>query len=145
MLLVLLCLQGVQAILNLYLPNLNAEIIDKGVLTGDTGYIWRKGGVMLIVAFVQATFAVAAVFLGSTQFQGGRFNVAGTLVAVVVLAVGVKGLQLAGAPVWLPDLFNGVALLAAVGFAQYQRSPTARTAAIRRVLRLRLGERSTTQ
>ena len=89
--------------------------------------------------------AFAAVFLGSTQFQGGRFNVAGTLVAVVVLAVGVKGLQLAGAPVWLPDLFNGVALLAAVGFAQYQKAPTARTAAIRRVLRLRQGEKSTTQ
>ena len=42
--------------------------------------------------------AFAAVFLGSTQFSGGRFNVAGTLVAVIVLAVGVKGLQLAGAP-----------------------------------------------
>lgn len=88
--------------------------------------------------------AFAAVFLGSTQFYSGRFNVGGTLVAVVVLAVGVKGLQLAGAPIWLPDLFNGVALLAAVGFAQYQTAPTARTAAIRRVLRLRGGERRTT-
>jgi ribose transport system permease protein len=86
--------------------------------------------------------AFAAVFLGSTQFYSGRFNVAGTLVAVVVLAVGVKGLQLAGAPIWLPDLFNGVALLAAVGFAQYQSAPTARTAAIRRVLRLRGRERA---
>ena len=84
--------------------------------------------------------AFAAAFLGSTQFYGGRFNVAGTLAAVAVLAVGVKGLQLAGAPVWLPDLFNGVALLAAVGFAQYQKAPTARTAAIRRALRLRTGE-----
>jgi ribose transport system permease protein len=79
--------------------------------------------------------AFAAVFLGSTQFQQGRFNVAGTLVAVAVLAVGVKGLQLAGAPIWLPDLFDGVALLLAVGFAQLQRAPATRTAAIRRVLR----------
>ena len=79
--------------------------------------------------------AFAAAFLGSTQFSGGRFNVAGTLVAVIVLAVGVKGLQLAGAPIWLPDLFNGVALLAAVGFAQYQKAPGVRGAAIRRVLR----------
>ena len=86
--------------------------------------------------------AFAAAFLGSTQFHRGRFNVAGTLAAVLVLAVGVKGLQLAGAPIWLPDLFNGVALLAAVGFAQYQKSPTARTAAIRRVLRLRAGDRT---
>jgi ribose transport system permease protein len=81
--------------------------------------------------------AFAAAFLGSTQFHGGRFNVAGTLVAVAVLAVGVKGLQLAGAPIWLPDLFNGAALLAAVGFAQYQKAPATRTAAIRRTLRLR--------
>jgi ribose transport system permease protein len=46
--------------------------------------------------------AFAAVFLGSTQFYGGRFNVAGTLVAVAVLAVGVKGLQLAGLPSGCP-------------------------------------------
>lgn len=81
--------------------------------------------------------AFAAAFLGSTQFYSGRFNVAGTLIAVMVIAVGVKGLQLAGAPIWLPDLFDGVALIAAVGFAQRQTSPTARTAAIRRTLRLR--------
>ncbi|ADP83680.1 ABC transporter permease [Pseudofrankia inefficax] len=85
--------------------------------------------------------AFAAAFLGSTQFRGGRFNVAGTLMAVAVLAVGVKGLQLGGAPIWLPDLFDGVALIAAIGFAQYQKAPTARTAAIRRTLRLRGRER----
>jgi ABC-type sugar transport system ATPase subunit/ribose/xylose/arabinose/galactoside ABC-type transport system permease subunit len=79
--------------------------------------------------------AFAAAFLGSTQFQGGRFNVLGTLVAVAVLAVGVQGLELAGAPVWLPNLFNGAALLLAVGFAQVQKAPTSRTAAIRRSLR----------
>ncbi len=80
--------------------------------------------------------AFAAAFLGSTQLRGGRFNVGGTLMAVAVLAVGVKGLQLGGAPIWLPDLFDGVALLAAIGFAQYQKAPTARTAAIRRSLRI---------
>ncbi|HLI43708.1 MAG TPA: ABC transporter permease [Acidimicrobiales bacterium] len=80
--------------------------------------------------------AFAATFLGSTQFTGGRFNVGGTLIAVAVLAVGVEGLDLAGAPIWLPDLFDGVALLLAVGFTQAQRPPGARTAAIRRSLRL---------
>ncbi|WP_134765174.1 ABC transporter permease [Nocardioides sp. 1609] len=65
--------------------------------------------------------AYAAAFLGSTQFRSGRYNVAGTLVAVFVLAVGVKGLQLGGAPVWIPDLFNGMALLLAVGMARTQR------------------------
>jgi ribose transport system permease protein len=79
--------------------------------------------------------AYAAAFLGSTQFRGGRYNVWGTVVAVYVLATGVKGLQLAGAPVWIPDLFNGVALLLAVGMAKYQRA-AGRTSAIRRVLRL---------
>ena len=64
--------------------------------------------------------AFAAAFLGSTQFRGGRYNVLGTIVAVYVLATGVKGLQLAGAPTWIPDLFNGVALLIAVGLAKYQ-------------------------
>lgn len=79
--------------------------------------------------------AFSAAFLGSTQFRGGRFNIWGTVVAVYVLAAGVKGLQLAGAPVWIPDLFNGVALLIAVGMAKYQRAAH-RTGAIRRTVRL---------
>jgi ribose transport system permease protein len=79
--------------------------------------------------------AYAAAFLGSTQFRGGRYNVWGTVVAVYVLATGVKGLQLAGAPVWIPDLFNGAALLLAVGMAKFQGS-AGRTSAIRRALRL---------
>lgn len=78
---------------------------------------------------------ITAVFLGSTQFRGGRCNVWGTVLGTYVIATGVKGLQLAGAPLWIPDLFDGVALLLAVGIAGYQRSPTARTAAIRRALR----------
>lgn len=65
--------------------------------------------------------AFSAAFLGSTQFGRGRFNVVGTVLTVYVLAVGVKGLQLAGAPTWVPDLFNGVALLLAVGIAQWRR------------------------
>ncbi|MFJ2160539.1 ABC transporter permease [Streptomyces sp. NPDC087856] len=76
----------------------------------------------------------AAVFLGSTQFRGGRYNVWGTVLAVYVLAIGVKGLQLGGAPVWIPDLFNGVALILAVGLARFQRRST-RAEAVRRTLR----------
>jgi ribose transport system permease protein len=78
---------------------------------------------------------IAAVFLGSTQFRGGRYNVWGTVVAAYVLATGVKGLQLAGAPIWIPDLFNGLALLIAVGLAAYRRPPISRADAIRRLLR----------
>ena len=58
--------------------------------------------------------AFAAVFLGATQLRGGRFNVWGTLLASFTLAVGVKGLTLGGAPLWLPEVFNGAALLVAV-------------------------------
>jgi ribose transport system permease protein len=79
--------------------------------------------------------AFSAAFLGSTQFRGGRFNVWGTLVAVYVLATGVKGLQLAGAPIWIPDLFNGTALLLAVGLAKWETTAT-RAGAVRRLMRL---------
>jgi ribose transport system permease protein len=65
--------------------------------------------------------AFAAAFLGSTQLKPGRFNVWGTVLAVYVLATGVKGLQLVTGVQWLNDMFNGVALLAAVGFAVWRQ------------------------
>jgi ribose transport system permease protein len=61
--------------------------------------------------------AFAAAFLGTTQVKPGRFNVLGTMVAIFLLATGVKGLQLAGAPDWVNDLFNGVALIIAVSLS----------------------------
>jgi ATP-binding cassette subfamily B protein len=70
LLMVLIALQAVQAVLNLYLPNLNADIIDNGVLPHKIGYIWRTGGTMLGVTFVQALFAIAAVYLGSRVAMG---------------------------------------------------------------------------
>jgi ribose transport system permease protein len=78
--------------------------------------------------------AFTAAFLGSTQFRGGRFNVWGTMVSVYVLAAGVKGLQLWGAPIWIPDAFNGLSLLLAVGLAKFQGGDGYRL--IRRTLRL---------
>ncbi len=59
----------------------------------------------------------AAVFLGTTQFKVGRLNVWGAVVALYLLATGVKGLQLMGAQLWVTDLFNGIALIGAVGVA----------------------------
>ncbi|KQU07169.1 sugar ABC transporter permease [Rhodococcus sp. Leaf7] len=61
--------------------------------------------------------AFSAVFLGSTQIRAGRVNVLGTLIAIYLLATGVKGLQLAGAPSYVNDLFNGLALIIAVALA----------------------------
>jgi ATP-binding cassette, subfamily B, multidrug efflux pump len=69
-LLVLFALQGVQAMANLYLPNLNAHIIDRGVVLGNTRYISKLGALMLAVTLVQACFAVAAVYLGSRVAMG---------------------------------------------------------------------------
>jgi ATP-binding cassette subfamily B protein len=70
MLVVLVGLQGVQAIASLYLPNLNADVIDRGVLRGDTGYIWRIGGLMLGVTAIQMVFSLAAVYVGSRIAMG---------------------------------------------------------------------------
>ena len=50
LLLCVLLLQFAQVMASLYLPTLNADIIDKGVATGDTGYIWRMGAFMLAVS-----------------------------------------------------------------------------------------------
>ncbi len=61
--------------------------------------------------------AFTAVFLGATQIRPGRFNVLGTLVAIFLLATGVKGLQLLGAAQWVTDMFNGLALVVAVSLA----------------------------
>lgn len=72
--------------------------------------------------------AFAAAMLGSTQIKRGRYNIWGTVIAVYVLATGITGLRLAGAPVWIPDLFNGVALLVAVAVTARQRRPKARRA-----------------
>ena len=59
----------------------------------------------------------AACFLGTTQLKIGRFNVWGAVIALYLLATGVKGLQLIGSQLWVTDLFNGVALIAAVSVA----------------------------
>jgi len=61
--------------------------------------------------------AFAACFLGTTQFKLGRFNVWGTVLAIYLLATGVTGLELAGGMAWITDLFDGLALIAAVGIA----------------------------
>jgi ATP-binding cassette subfamily B multidrug efflux pump len=66
-------LQLVQTLATLYLPTLNAEIIDNGVITGDTGYIVRTGGVMIVVTLVQIICSIGAVYLGArTAMAVGR-------------------------------------------------------------------------
>ncbi|MBE7701336.1 ABC transporter ATP-binding protein [Oerskovia sp. Sa1BUA8] len=63
--LILLVLQLVQTIATLYLPSLNADIIDQGVTQGDTAYIMRTGGVMLVISLGQVICAIVAVYFGA--------------------------------------------------------------------------------
>ncbi|KAA2253840.1 ABC transporter ATP-binding protein [Solihabitans fulvus] len=66
-------LQLVQTIATLYLPTLNADIIDNGVVKGDTGYIMSTGGVMLAVTLVQIVCSAGAVYFGArTAMAVGR-------------------------------------------------------------------------
>ena len=66
-------LQLLGTIAALYLPTLNADIIDNGVAHGDTGYIMRTGMWMLLVSLVQITCSVVAVYFGAqTAMSFGR-------------------------------------------------------------------------
>ncbi len=62
--------QAIQAVAGLLLPTLNADIIDKGVARGDTGYIGRLGLVMLGVSLIQVLFSVLAVRFGARIAMG---------------------------------------------------------------------------
>lgn len=69
----LVLLQLIATLAALFLPSLNADIIDNGVTVGDTGYILSAGGVMLLVSAVQIISSAAAVFLGArTAMSVGR-------------------------------------------------------------------------
>ena len=57
--------QLIQSIASLLLPSLNADIIDNGIATGDTGYILMIGGMMLGITLVQVAAAIAAVYFGA--------------------------------------------------------------------------------
>ncbi|WP_432972081.1 ABC transporter ATP-binding protein [Dactylosporangium sp. CA-233914] len=80
-------LQLVQTLATLYLPTLNADIIDSGVVNGDAGYILRIGGFMLAVTLVQIVCSAAAVFYGArTAMALGRDVRAGLFVKVQQLS-----------------------------------------------------------
>ncbi|MFO7299063.1 MAG: ABC transporter ATP-binding protein [Actinomycetes bacterium] len=69
----LVALQFVSTLAALYLPSLNADIIDHGVARGDTSYIMRTGGWMLLVSLAQAVTSIAALWFGArTAMSVGR-------------------------------------------------------------------------
>jgi ATP-binding cassette, subfamily B, multidrug efflux pump len=69
----------VQVIANLYLPTLNADIINNGVVTGDTGYIIKTGAIMLGVTLIYVIAAITAVYFGSKTSMGLGRDVRGSL------------------------------------------------------------------
>ena len=72
-LIVIALLLLVQAFTNLYLPNLNADIINNGVVTGDVGYIVRVGGIMLLVSGVLVLASIVTVYFSArTSMRVGR-------------------------------------------------------------------------
>ena len=75
LILIVLGLQLVQTIAALALPDVNADIIDHGVLQGDTGYIWRHGALMLGISLVQIAFNIGAVYFGARIAAGFGKNV----------------------------------------------------------------------
>ncbi|CAN7293010.1 ABC transporter permease [Rhizobium sp. LjRoot30] len=63
--------------------------------------------------------ALVGAFLGSTTIKPGRVNVWGTMIGVIILAVGIAGIQQFGGSFFVEPLFNGVTLLVAIGIAGY--------------------------
>ncbi|MGE3307845.1 MAG: ABC transporter permease, partial [Rhizobiaceae bacterium] len=65
--------------------------------------------------------AFAAVFLGSATIREGQFHIMGTLVGVLILAVGFNGLSIFGAPTYFQPIFKGGILVLAVGMSTLAR------------------------
>jgi len=69
----------IQSIANLYLPNLNADIINNGIAKGDTDYIWRTGAIMLGVTLVLGVLAIISVYFASRASMGVGRDVRGAV------------------------------------------------------------------
>lgn len=72
-LIAVLFFQAAAVLASLYLPNLNADIINEGVAKGDTNYIWTRGGFMLAIAFGQIVASIIATFFAArAAMSAGR-------------------------------------------------------------------------
>jgi ribose transport system permease protein len=105
--------------------------VASGLLVGFTGCVLASK-LQIGQANVGLDFllpALVGTFLGSTTIRPGRVNVWGTIVGVLILAVGISGIQQLGGAFFVEPLFNGVTLLVSIalaGFAQRRRSATTR-------------------
>jgi len=94
-------------------------MIVTSLLAGVAGLllVGRIGSVLSAIGPSYLLPAFAGCFLGTTQLKPGRFNVWGTVLSLYLLATGVKGFQLVSGQDWVTYMFNGVALILAVGLA----------------------------
>ncbi|MGU3436401.1 ABC transporter ATP-binding protein [Actinomycetes bacterium M1A6_2h] len=72
-------LQLFATVASLYLPSLNADIIDNGITRGDTNYILSTGGVMLAVSFVQIMCSIGGVYFGAKAAMAAGRDLRGAL------------------------------------------------------------------
>jgi ATP-binding cassette subfamily B multidrug efflux pump len=107
LLILLVVLQAVQAGASLYLPTLNADIIDKGVLAGDNGYIRTTGLEMLLFTLIQVVFSVGAVYCGAKVAMAFGRDVRRDLFHRVI-AFSQREVNLFGAPSLITRITNDV-------------------------------------
>jgi ATP-binding cassette subfamily B multidrug efflux pump len=100
-------LQAGQATAGMFLPTLNARLIDDGVLTGDQAAIWRTGGVMLTVSLVQAGLTAGAVWYGTHAGMAFGRDVRADLFAGVT-RMSAREVSHFGAPSLITRLTNDV-------------------------------------
>lgn len=102
-----LVLQLVATVASLWLPTLNADIIDYGIARGDTDYIWRVGGLMLAASAVQAAAQIAAVW-GAARISMGVGRDVRAAVFERVLSFSSRELGQFGAPTLITRSTNDV-------------------------------------
>jgi ribose transport system permease protein len=97
------------------------SFVASGVLTALAGVLLasklRIGQASVGLEFLLP--ALVGAFLGSTTIKPGRVNVWGTMVGIVILAIGISGIQQFGGSFWVEPMFNGVTLIVAIGIAGY--------------------------
>ena len=107
LLVVVIALSLVGSMASLFLPSLNAAIIDNGVARGDTAYIWRTGGVMLVVSLLQVVCTITGTYFGARVAMSFGRDVRGAIFGRV-LAFSAREVNRFGAPSLITRTTNDV-------------------------------------
>ncbi|SHH28527.1 monosaccharide ABC transporter membrane protein, CUT2 family [Jatrophihabitans endophyticus] len=101
--------------------NVRFAFVASSTISGFAGIVElaRQGSATAVDGGSLLFPALAAVFLGATAITPGFFNVVGTIVSAIFVSITVSGLTLMGASGWVTNVFNGAALLVAVGLSTW--------------------------